>query len=298
MCLYPISAVSYKVNVAGEVLSKVQLCKNQDLFINNNINIYYDFRKISLCCNKCFECLQQKANEWAYRIYNETQLHEESCFITLTYADEREVLSKREIQLFLKRLRKAISPKKVRFFACGEYGSKRLRPHYHLILFGFVPGDLKFLKYDKKGMPLFTSEFISNIWKKGYISVGFVSLDSAKYCAKYLQKIAEHDKRVKLLTEFFGDEKPFTLMSNRPGIGAKWFEKNSHLISSDKVYVKGHYIKLPRYYLTIAEDKLGLYLGDLKEVRKIKSSIIELNEDDLIKKRRKVNNFLANTKII
>lgn len=289
MCLYPIKAISYKVNVAGTECSKVQITNKQDEFINFNKNIYYDMRKISLTCGKCFECLQQKANEWAFRIYNETQLHEESCFLTLTYADDNEELSKREIQLFLKRLRKALAPKKIRFFACGEYGSKRLRPHYHLIIFGFIPKDLEFFYFDKKGIPLFKSEFISSIWKKGFITVGFVSLDSAKYCAKYMQKLREHDKRLKVICEFFGAEKPFTLMSNRPGIGANYFQNNLDLLDTDKVYVKGKYIKLPRYYLTIAEEKLGLYLKDLKDIRKMKSALIEVSDEELEKKRRKIS---------
>lgn len=298
MCLYPIKAVSYKVNVRGEILSKVQICKNQDLFLQNHDHIYFDMKKISLSCNKCFECLQQKSNEWAFRIYNESQLHNESCFITLTYADESEMLSKREIQLFLKRLRKAISPKKVRFFACGEYGSKRLRAHYHLILFGFIPDDLKFYKMDGKNMPLYTSDFISKIWKKGFISVGFVSLESSKYCAKYMQKISEHDKRLKLLIDFFGDEKPFVLMSNRPGIGADWFRKNTNLVNSDKVYVKGKYIKLPRYYLNIADKEFGFYLDELKNKRISNAELNELSDDELIKKRKKINALLYKDRII
>ena len=289
MCLYPINAVSYKVNVSGEILSKVQITNKQDSFIEQNKNIYFDFRKISLPCSKCFECLQQKANEWSFRIYNETQLHEESCFITLTYADDNEELSKREIQLFLKRLRKAIEPKKIRFFACGEYGSKHLRPHYHLIIFGFIPKDLEFFYYDKKGIPIFKSKFIADIWKKGFISVGFVSLDSSKYCAKYMQKLLESDKRLKVLIDFFGAQKPFTLMSNRPGIGANFFKNNLDLLDTDKIYVKGKFIKIPKYYLSIAEEKLGLYIQDLKEIRKIKSSLVEISEEELSKKRRKVS---------
>jgi len=46
-------------------------------------------------------------------------------------------LSKRDAQLFLKRLRKHISlitDEKIRFFLCGEFGPKSLRPHFHLLV--------------------------------------------------------------------------------------------------------------------------------------------------------------------
>lgn len=48
------------------------------------------------------------------------------------------VLSKRDLQNFIKRLRFQISEKfdaEVRYFACGEYGPKHFRPHYHILLF-------------------------------------------------------------------------------------------------------------------------------------------------------------------
>lgn len=48
------------------------------------------------------------------------------------------VLSKRDVQLFLKRLRKYVyknTRERLRYFIVGEYGPKTYRPHYHLLLF-------------------------------------------------------------------------------------------------------------------------------------------------------------------
>ncbi|ETR80119.1 nonstructural protein [Chlamydia pneumoniae B21] len=40
----------------------------------------------------------------------------------------------KHLQLLLKKLRKRISPHKIRYFECGAYGTKLQRPHYHLLL--------------------------------------------------------------------------------------------------------------------------------------------------------------------
>lgn len=62
----------------------------------------------------------------------------ESYFITLTYSEknipENMSLEKSHLQKFFKRLRKQLTSK-VRYFAVGEYGTKKGRPHYHVILF-------------------------------------------------------------------------------------------------------------------------------------------------------------------
>lgn len=291
ICLFPIKAVKYSYFVNGEKINRVILTKKQDDFINENINVYFDFCKLDLKCNCCLECCQDYSNEWAYRIYCESLCYKQNCFITLTYEDDNSFLNKRDLQLFIKRLRKKISPVKIRYYACGEYGSKRLRPHYHLILFGFIPDDLEFLYNTKKKEPIYNSNFIFSLWGKGFISVGYVSIDSAKYCAKYLQKLWNKDKRLKVLFEFFGDDKPFVLMSTKPGIGLNYFKENLDLLNTDKIYSSSGYRKLPRYFLDYAE-KCGLDLSLLKEKRILKSNLFALSEDELIKKRKEANRLL------
>jgi hypothetical protein len=63
-------------------------------------------------------------------------------FITLTYSDEHlpedGSLNPEHLTRFWKRLRKNESADKkdwIRYFACGEYGEKRGRPHYHAMVF-------------------------------------------------------------------------------------------------------------------------------------------------------------------
>lgn len=294
MCLYPLKAVSYRY-FSGEKF-RIQLCKNQDSFIEKNKNFFYDFNKLDLPCGNCFECAQEYSNQWAYRIYCESLTHSDNCFITLTYESDYEELNKRDLQLFLKRLRKKISPIKVRYFACGEYGGKRLRPHYHLILFGFIPNDLDYFYTTKKNEKIYKSKFISDLWCKGFISVGKVSINSSKYCAKYLQKEALKDKRLRVIIEFFGAEKPFTLMSTKPGIGYNYFINNLDLLNTDKIYSNKGFIKIPRYFLKVAEDQLGLSLYTLKKKRNVKAELFSRSDEELKKRREKISKFLTTFK--
>ena len=91
-------------------------------------------------CGQCIACRINHAKEWATRIYGESRMHDENIFLTLTYDDEHlpkdNSVHKDEVQRFMKRLRKAVYPDKVRYFLCGEYGGQFGRPHYHVILFG------------------------------------------------------------------------------------------------------------------------------------------------------------------
>lgn len=72
----------------------------------------------------------------------------------------------------MKRLRKETDIK-LKFYGCGEYGELDQRPHYHLILFGWKPGD----------------EIISKIWPFGFVSVKeYLGETTGNYVAGYVQK--------------------------------------------------------------------------------------------------------------
>jgi len=134
----------------------------------------------------------------------EVMEHEASCFITLTYNDEHlpnpPEISKRELQLFLKRLRKAIYPRSFRYYCVGEYGDKSHRPHYHGILFGIGPTE---------------EEVIGKCWGKGFVQVGTAEVDSARYVAGYVLKKMTKSGDTRLM----GRPPEFAIMSRKPGIG-------------------------------------------------------------------------------
>ena len=94
---------------------------------------------VQLPCGQCIGCRLEKSRQWAMRIAHESSLYDQNCFLTLTFSDEHLPqnlsVSKRDLQLFMKRLRKHFAPRKIRFFQCGEYGELNMRPHYHSILF-------------------------------------------------------------------------------------------------------------------------------------------------------------------
>lgn len=141
-------------------------------------------------------------------------------------------LNKVDLQLFLKRLRKYHPNDKIRFFACGEYGSTTFRPHYHLIIFGLTldNNDLSFYKKSGLGYDYMNSEYISKCWPFGYNVVAPVTWESCCYVARYMMKKVLGPEGRKLYDKF-NLTPPFTQMSRRPGIASKYYE--THQISED-----------------------------------------------------------------
>lgn len=197
-----------------------------------------------VACGHCIECQMLYSSVWAFRIGLEAQSYKDNCFITLTYNEDNrpkdDHLSKRDLQLFIKRLRKHFKNAKIRYFACGEYGSKKGRPHYHVILFNCKFDDLYFWCLDNKKTKLYRSPTLEKLWTFGFSTVGELTDESAKYCAKYLQKIPADNR-----------PRPFILMSKKPGIGFNQLKLS--WAESDKMYLHGKSLRLPRYFLDVLE---------------------------------------------
>jgi len=152
-------------------------------------------------------CRINKRRVWTARLSLELYSHYEACFVTLTYSDENlppgNTVRKRDLQLFLKRLRKAHEPATLRFFGVGEYGERTGRAHYHVILYGLGPND---------------HAAINAAWALGNIHIGSVTRESCSYVAGYTTKKLTNPKDKRLLP---GQEPEFALMSRNPGIGKK-----------------------------------------------------------------------------
>ena len=221
----------------------------------------YVDRPVELPCGRCVGCRLDHARGWSLRMMHESQLHEENCFVTLTYADmpEDQSLSVRDWQLFAKRLRKECGS--FRFYACGEYGEKNRRPHYHACLFGLDFRDKELWKFAPGGHPLHVSATLDRVWGKGFTTVGALTRESAEYVARYVMKkrtghMGEWDRlRMNERGEFHQVKPEFSVMSRggrkqgAGGIGAKWLEKWRHEVyPDDEVWSEGRRYKPPRYY--------------------------------------------------
>lgn len=265
-----------------------------------------DFKPILLPCGKCLSCKMRKAKDWSIRAVHEAQLHDENCFVTLTYDDDHlpkdMSVSIRDLQLFFKRLRKELSyyDRKVRYLACGEYGSRNGRPHYHLLLFGFVPGD-NVLCSTGNLFSTYSSALISRLWPYGFNVVGSLTEKSAAYVARYTVKKAKS-----LDGEREDGRTPeFITCSRRPGLGTGWIEKFfPDVYNYDYVVMKnGAIARPPRFYdkwLSLNHEKLfdrikserqlfaenhvqdisALHIKTIEEIMQIRTKKLVRNLDD------------------
>lgn len=235
-----------------------------------NIGTQYEF--MQLPCGQCTGCRLEYSRQWAIRCVHEASLYDENSFVTLTYDPEHlppgGSLRKRDLSLFLKRLRHHHGP--FRFYACGEYGEKLGRPHYHICFFGYDPPEQRFYKKSREN-PLYISDPLTKIWGQGMVTVGALTFQSAAYAARYIMKKVNgsqkdtHYMNVDCQTgEIISDLVPeFTDMSRggktgQGGIGKKWFDEfhGSDVKPDDFVVLKGSNAKMrpPRYYDKLLKD--------------------------------------------
>lgn len=145
-------------------------------------------------------------------------MHRENAFVTLTYNDEclPPELQRRDAQLWIKSLRKAVEPLKIRYLIVGEYGDKTNRPHYHALIFGL----------GKRYAQLF-----AETWGKGFCYTGEVTPESCAYVARYtLKKLTDTN----IPEELQALAPTFALQSLKPGIGANFCDQLAEGLMSHK----------------------------------------------------------------
>ena len=185
---------------------------------------------ITVPCGRCPACLNNKRKEWVFRLKQELRRSLTAEFVTLTYEGEKTYLSVDDVQKFLKRLRKQLKVKGLKYYLVGEYGTKTNRPHYHALF--FHERRLRNLK-----------DMIQKTWQKGFVHFGDVSGRSISYTTKYMLK-----KFLNLDKEF----RPFLLCSK--GLGKNYVEKKKSFHRVDPVN-RGYVVdeggvkqRMPRYY--------------------------------------------------
>lgn len=266
---------NYYYNQPGELTPH----KIPRILFNGNkrpVEWYNCYTQIELPCGHCEACKLNRANDWAVRCFVESTCHKQNCFITLTYNPENlpknRTLVKKDLQDFWKRLRKN-SGVKLRYVACGEYGPKTLRPHYHASIFGYCPNDLKFYKNNHKGQALYNSEFLSKCWGKGFVVIGELNFETCGYVARYCTK-----KLSKNFTAKHGRLQEFIVASNRPGIGFEYLQMHKNEIWNNngiwQKTQKGVFLKpIPKYFLK--KFKLEKDTEEIQNEYQIRNNIIQ-----------------------
>lgn len=198
-------------------------------------------------CGKCPNCRARDRQTWVFRLRMEYQSCNFGLFVTLTYDDEHlpsDGVSKRDVQLFLKRLRKAFCKAEIkyseacRYFIVSEYGDHTHRPHYHALLF---------FNFDRNND---IYDIIVDSWQNGNVQFGEIEEGSIVYCTKYCLKGSDIPK---------GKNKNFRLLSKmNGGVGVKYLREQAQYHDPSKlenVHWQGFEAPMPRYYRTKLLDR-------------------------------------------
>lgn len=251
-------------------------------------------------CKRCMGCRIDLARDWSVRCVHEASLYKYNSFITVTYDDDNidpnHNLVVADFQRFIKRLRDRVSPRRIRYFACGEYGDPKNnmpwiesnlgRPHFHAILFNYQFSDLKKVAQNKHGDWRYSSEKLTEIWTHGNTEVGDVNTRSAGYVARYTTKkirgdmAADHYIRTDVRTGEMHQLKPETILcSKHPAIGIPWLEKFKESCRKGFHTIEGKKYPIPVAYmekLQEIDEPLHQYL---KEIRRQNAPDIMRDEE-------------------
>lgn len=264
-------------------------------------------------CGKCIGCRMDRSADWANRLLLEKEYYpDDQCyFLTLTYDDNYVPVSytpdpetgealpvltlrRRDIQLFVKRLRKRLEPDKIRVFYCGEYGPRTFRPHYHMIVFGLRLCDLVPYGKGEAGFMYYQSNFLTSVWSErkapprhgsvtplsadpdyfctpyGRLLVSPASWNTFAYVARYtVKKLYGAEARA---YEVLNIEPPFLGMSTDPGIGKQWYLDHPEYKDFEYISVKtpqgGKKFRPPHYFDTLYDAEEPEKMEEIKAARK------------------------------
>ncbi|AKI26904.1 replication protein VP4 [Microviridae Fen418_41] len=232
--LFALSGRKKKYELSFSIMAKKTLINMQQI-----TNIYMPCRfpfqtkdGAIVPCGKCDSCLTRMANGWAFRVMQEEKKAKCSMWITLTYDTDHVpltnngymTLNRVHTQLFFKRLRRFqnihnINQERIydtgdrfgrlqypiKYFGCGEYGTKYRRPHYHICLLNC---DERALWYS---------------WQDGETGLPFgdVYIDDRPLSAAAIAYTCFYMNKPKRVPEHKNDdrEREFRMMSTKMGLG-------------------------------------------------------------------------------
>lgn len=250
---------------------------------------------VSVPCGKCLGCRLDYSRQWADRMMLEFEKTHKAIFLTLTYNEEHVpcvyddfgsiiwyTLNKQHWQDFMKRLRsrKEFDNRELKFYMCGEYGSKTLRPHMHAIIFGISVEDFpnrRSIGMNELRQIYYTDPYLEDLWKDqrdglslGFITFSAVSWQTCAYVSRYtMKKLYTDYSRIDMLSESLPE---FSLMSRRPGIGSWYFYEKRPDPERPSIYLNTGYesqeIRFPKYFMKLLEKDDPLLYSKIKEQRR------------------------------
>lgn len=221
------------------------------------------------CGNKCLQCCEKKAKEWATKIMLESLQHEENYMITFTYDDkylprkdyiiceDGEIFyddgtwnsylkyddARRTIRKIRDWQRRQYGIQNIKVFGCGEYGGKEGRSHFHIIFMGLhiEPQDVKIHQIDQEGNIIYECKKIEECWipenarkgqaeRMGFVSVAECNWQTARYVAGYVQKKEIHYNKKDEYEFYTNKEKYYARRGQTP---EKCFMSNHPGIAKD-----------------------------------------------------------------
>lgn len=196
-------------------------------------------------CRQCMPCRVAYQSQILFAATNELYYCYRrgmgASFCCFTYSDDNLPLNgslrKKDLQDFNKRVRSAVSyyklPFKYKYVACGEYGDKFERAHYHIIFIGLSD--------------VIAKELCQSNWPFGLIDVGPLGRGGLRYVLKYCTKQLKGAKAVELY-DSRGLERPFLLKSVKLGYDFLADNRESLIASNWHYNSCGKSVVVPSYY--------------------------------------------------
>ena len=155
-------------------------------------------------CRQCWQCKENRINDWVGRCIAERETAVCASVVTLTYGGgdtaQSRFLRKSDMTAYFKAIRN--DGYKVRYFYVGEYGSKKGRSHFHAVLFWPEPMPFRELRKNIQ----------DEWWPHGFSYWDDADGSTIRYVMKYINKDFGDDDAVRTLG-----------MSRKPILGRSFF---------------------------------------------------------------------------
>lgn len=166
---------------------------------------------VEVACHKCWQCIRRKIDDWTGRCVAESQTAVATRSVTLTYGRDNRignidhlqaaVLTYSDVQMYVRSLRDA-GYRPLRYFVVGEYGSRKGRAHWHIILFFG----------DKVPLRPLDRQIECEHWPHGWSFWQLATPEAIRYVTKYIAKEVETE-----------DRQYHHGLSKQPPLGDAWF---------------------------------------------------------------------------